>query len=186
MNTMRTSISQKDLLKELSNYSQDHLRRAERLQALDFQTLSKRPNTQSWSANDCAQHLNMYFDYYLPEIKRRLESAPKGQAKHFKAGLLGDYFAKSMFPQEELNTMKTLKKTNPLNFESNKNALPNLINNLKEMQALLIKLEKFDLARIKTSISISSLIKLKLGDTLRVVIYHNERHLRQAERALRG
>jgi uncharacterized protein (DUF2249 family) len=40
-----------------------------------------------------------------------------------------------------------------------------------------------NLNRIRTSISISKLIKLKLGDTLRVVIYHNGRHLQQALRA---
>ncbi|MEO9077333.1 MAG: DinB family protein, partial [Gelidibacter sp.] len=33
-----------------------------------------------------------------------------------------------------------------------------------------------------TAISISNLIKLKVGDTFRVVVYHNERHLVQANR----
>lgn len=184
---MRTSISQQDLIKELQSYTNDHLLRAEKMQAEDFSLFSRRPDEYSWSANDCAQHLNMYFDFYLPEIKKRLKNAAsKSPGKNFRAGLLGDYFAKSMLPQEELNTMKTLKKTNPLNFKVNENALTELIKNLKEMQVLLGSLSAFDLARIKTSISISSLIKLKLGDTLRVVIYHNERHLRQAEKALRG
>ncbi len=183
---MRTSISQQDLIKELQSYTNDHLLRAEKMQAEDFSLLSRRPDEYSWSANDCAQHLNMYFAFYLPEIKMRLKNAPQAQAKNFRAGLLGDYFAKSMLPHEALNTMKTLKKTNPLNFKVNENALVELIENLKEMQALLSTLSAFDLAQIKTSISISSLIKLKLGDTLRVVIYHNERHLRQAEKALRG
>ena len=131
---MRTSISQQELIKELQSYTNDHLLRAEKMQAEDFSLFSRRPDEYSWSANDCAQHLNMYFDFYLPEIKKRLKNAAsKSPGKNFRAGLLGDYFAKSMLPQEELNT-----------------------------------------------------IKLKLGDTLRVVIYHNERHLRQAEKALRG
>ena len=182
---MRTSISQQDLIKELQSYTADHLLRAEKMHELDFNLVSHRPNENSWSANDCAQHLNMYFDFYLPEIKKRLKNtASKSPGKNFRAGLLGDYFAKSMLPQEELNTMKTLKKTNPLNFKVNENALAELIENLKEMQAILNTIAAFDLAQIKTSISISPLIKLKLGDTLRVVIYHNERHLRQAEKAL--
>jgi hypothetical protein len=37
--------------------------------------------------------------------------------------------------------------------------------------------------QIKTSISISSFIKLRLGDTLRLVVYHNWRHLIQAKNA---
>lgn len=39
-----------------------------------------------------------------------------------------------------------------------------------------------DLGKIKTSISISKWIKLKLGDTFRVIIYHNERHIVQANK----
>jgi hypothetical protein len=182
---MRTSISQEDLLKELKAYTVDHLLKAEKMQELDFSLLSRRPDEYSWSANDCTQHLNMYFDFYLPEIKKRLKNAPKSQAKNFRAGLLGDYFAKSMLPQDALNTMKTLKKTNPLNFSIKGDAMAELIENLKEIQVILNSLHSYNLGRIKTSINISSLIKLKLGDTLRVVIYHNERHLRQAEKALK-
>ena len=51
------------------------------MQALDFSLWSRRPNENSWSANDCAQHLNMYFDFYLPEIKKRLKNAPKRREK---------------------------------------------------------------------------------------------------------
>ena len=43
---------------------------------------------------------------------------------------------------------------------------------------------KIDLNKTKTAISISKLIKLKIGDTFRVVVYHNERHLIQAEKIL--
>ena len=39
--------------------------------------------------------------------------------------------------------------------------------------------------KTKTAISISKLIKLRLGDTFRVLIYHNERHIKQAERAIK-
>jgi hypothetical protein len=55
---------------------------------------------------------------------------------------------------------------------------------LQTMLELLHLAAKTDLNKVRTSISISSLIRLKLGDTLRVVIYHNERHIRQAERAI--
>ena len=41
-----------------------------------------------------------------------------------------------------------------------------------------------NLDKIKTAISISKLIRLKLGDTFRVLIYHNERHIKQAEKVL--
>jgi len=58
---------------------------------------------------------------------------------------------------------------------------------IADQQALLAILEKakvVDLKRTKTAISITKFLKLRLGDTLRVVIYHNERHLAQAIRAV--
>jgi len=60
---------------------------------------------------------------------------------------------------------------------------------LEQQQQILRILEvskNIDLTGTKTAISISKLIKLRLGDTLRVVIYHNERHIQQANNALRG
>jgi hypothetical protein len=54
----------------------------------------------------------------------------------------------------------------------------------KQLLELLTKAQSVDLNKVKTSISISRWIKLRLGDTLRVVIYHNQRHMKQAGRIL--
>jgi uncharacterized damage-inducible protein DinB len=45
---------------------------------------------------------------------------------------------------------------------------------------LLQSAREVDLNRTKTAISITKLITLKLGDTFRFVITHNERHMAQA------
>lgn len=44
--------------------------------------------------------------------------------------------------------------------------------------------QQVSLNKTKTGISISTWIKLKLGDTFKVVIYHNKRHIVQALKAL--
>ena len=41
-----------------------------------------------------------------------------------------------------------------------------------------------NLNKVKTNITISKLIKLKLGDTFRFLTYHNERHIIQALKAV--
>ena len=41
-----------------------------------------------------------------------------------------------------------------------------------------------DFNKTKSSISISKWVTIKIGDALRVVIYHNERHIEQAEKVL--
>ncbi len=45
--------------------------------------------------------------------------------------------------------------------------------------------KKVNLTKTKTGISISKWLKLRLGDTFRVVIYHNQRHILQAKKVLK-
>src|SRR5690625_7394324 len=52
------------------------------------------------------------------------------------------------------------------------------------MQELLEKSRNVDLMKIKIPLSIFRWIQLRLGDILRIVIFHNERHIRHAIRAL--
>jgi len=47
---------------------------------------------------------------------------------------------------------------------------------------LLDSSRAINLNTTKTAVSISKWIKLKLGDTFRVVIYHNDRHIAQANK----
>ena len=81
--------------------------------------------------------------------------------------------------------MKTFNDKNPIGSKLDKLTIERFILQQKEMLNLLEKSKKIDLNKTKTAISISKFIKLKIGDTLRVVIYHNERHLVQANKVLK-
>ena len=65
-----------------------------------------------------------------------------------------------------------------------KRTVDKFIEQQKKMLKLLDAARKVSLNKTKTSISIIPVVKLKLGDTLRVVIYHNDRHLAQAQRSV--
>lgn len=56
---------------------------------------------------------------------------------------------------------------------------------LTQWEALLKVAKDKDLQRTLTPISISQWIKLRMGDTLRVVIFHQDRHFEQMEGLLR-
>ena len=77
--------------------------------------------------------------------------------------------------------MKTLKENNPLGSHLDKNVIDRFINQQKECLELLEKSKRINLSKTKTAISISKLIKLRLGDTFRFITAHNERHVLQAE-----
>lgn len=89
-----------------------------------------------------------------------------------------------MLPKDSLNKMKTFKSMNPIHSNLDKKVLNEFIIQQKQMINLLNEAENVDLNKIKTSISISSLIKLRLGDTFRFVIYNNLRHIEQAKKIL--
>ncbi|MFC0345495.1 DinB family protein [Epilithonimonas hispanica] len=102
----------------------------------------------------------------------------------FKTGFLGNYFASMMLPKEKLNKMKTLKISNLIHNLLDKSVIDEFIKQQNKMLELLEKAKTVDWEKTKTSISISKFIKLKLDDTFRFVIYHNLRHINQAENTL--
>lgn len=78
--------------------------------------------------------------------------------------------------------MKTFQNMNPLNSKLDKKVIDEFINQQESLLRLLEESRKVSLNKTRTAISISKLIKLKLGDTFRFVIYHNQRHMVQAQR----
>ncbi len=177
-------IASPQLLNELTNLTKQHLSFIQQLEALPDQVLTQKAHETSWSALECIEHLNRYGHFYLPEISKRVAETRTEAAPVFKSGWLGNYFANSMLPKEKLNKMKTFAAMNPLNSNVDRTVIDTFILQLQTMLDLLQQCRNVNLNTIKTSISISSFIKLKLGDTLRVVIYHNERHVKQIERAI--
>ena len=82
--------------------------------------------------------------------------------------------------------MKTFKDKNPVGKKLDKTTLDRFLEQQFVFLELLEKTRKVNLKKTKTSILISNFIKLRLGDTLRVQVAHNERHLDQAERVIKN
>lgn len=173
-----------DLLKDLDQRTREVLEWAEGLRSRSEEELNARESEDRWSVLECLEHLNRYGDFYLPEIERRMNNASKGSSPVFRSSWLGEYFAKSMLPREKLNTMKTFSNMNPMGSRLGREALDRFIEQQHTTLRLLHNAGSVNLNKVKTSISISKWIKLKLGDTFRVMIYHNQRHREQAQRVL--
>ncbi|TRX59453.1 DinB family protein [Fulvivirga sp. M361] len=176
------NIASKDLLQDLVKRTQNNLKEAEKFNELSIEMLNGRNAPGSWSILECLEHLNLYGDFYLPEIENRMSASNKEGTPIFKSGFLGNYFAKSMLPKEKLNKMTTFKDKDPINKTLDKKCIDRFIRQQKKTLELLDIAGNKDLSKVKTSISISKWMKLKLGDTFRVLIYHNERHVVQANK----
>jgi len=173
-----------ELLKELEDLTLKHIQAAKLFQRESKEKLNQKPNPESWSILECIEHLNRYGEFYIPEIQKRISASTSTFSDKFKSGVLGNYFAKSMLPKEKLNTMKTFKVMNPSGSKLNETVLDKFLTQQEQLLDLLKKSRNVSLTKTKTAISISKWIKLRLGDTFKVVIYHNLRHIEQAKKLL--
>lgn len=154
------------------------------LKDLSLSDLNKRPNNDAWSTLECIEHLNRYAHFYNPELSKQIATSKHKDSGIFKSGILGNYFAESMLPKEKLNKMKTFKEMNPIHSKLNSSVIDEFLSFQTELLDLIEKSKSCDLSKTKNKISISKFIKLRIGDTFRIVINHNIRHIEQIKRTL--
>lgn len=154
----------------------------EKLKNYDLRTLTWRENETAWNMLECLAHLNLYGDFYLPQIEAKIKNSNTQTEPAFKSGLLGNYFAKSMLPKEKLNKMNTFKYKNPLNAKLDKDVIDKFILQEMHLLDLLSQARNVSLNKVKISTSISSLLRLNLGDTFQFFVNHILRHLNQIDK----
>lgn len=177
-------MKSEELLNELIELTVKNMNSVQEFKKLPIETLKQKENLKSWSVLECIEHLNKYGRFYIPEIQQKIENSNYQKSEHFKTGVLGNYFAKSMLPKEKLNKMGTFKSMNPIYDKTEAEALDQFIFQQEQLIELLKKAKSANLTKTKTAISISKWIKLRLGDTFKVVIYHNYRHIIQAKKVV--
>jgi hypothetical protein len=172
------------LLQSLIEQTRQIINKVEKLKTCDLHTLTWKENETSWSVLECLEHLNLYGDFYLPQIESKIINSNTKSELEFKSGFIGSYFAKIMLPKEKLNKMKTFKDKNPLNAKLDKAVIDKFIDQQVKLLDLLNQSRNVSLNKVKIHTSISSLIILKLGDTFQFFINHIIRHLSQIDRIM--
>ena len=67
-------FNSQQLLKELREQTLSFIKRAEELQLESFEKLNWKENPTSWSVLECLEHLNLYGDFYIPELHKQLQT----------------------------------------------------------------------------------------------------------------
>ena len=179
-------INSTALLKDLLERTKQNLSAVEDFRSHTFEDLNFRTQPGSWSVLECIEHLNFYGYFYLPEMEKQITASSYPAVETFKSGLLGNYFAVSMLPKEKLNKMKTLKSQDPIGKTLGREVLDVFVDQQLHLLNIIEKAKQVDLSKTKTGISITKYLRLRLGDTMRVVIYHNQRHIKQAQNVLKA
>lgn len=152
---------------------------------LSADQLNWQKTTNSWSIRQTLMHLNEYARFYHTEFVKRIDQTRfKEPIPHFVSSPLGKSAWKSM----KLGNAKNIKRRfhspkqyNPLvNKELTDNdSVANFLRHQYELLQILDSATHVNLRKVKIPISISKIIRLRLGDALQFVIYHNERHVQQ-------
>ena len=180
------------LLEELTRKTENFLQKAvSEWQMLPGEVLSTPPAPGAWSAAQCIEHLNIYGRYYLPAMEKAIQRAKQSGSRaagRFRPGWLGAYFTRLMQPLAD-GQVKTRMKA-PLNAVPS--AQPDaraMVAEFIDQQEMLLKLlgaaASVNLDDVRIPISIAPWIRLKLGDTFLFLTAHIQRHMTQAERAIR-
>ena len=178
-------IENNKLIDDLLRRMETCKRRVKEFEILPINQLQFK-NGERWSALECLEHLNLYGDFYLVEIEKRIITNPrKNISTKFKSGILGNYFATLMEVKDgKITKMKSPMDKNPSNSPLSITTISRFLKQQERLVSLLNQCRSIDLTKTRAAISLTNLIKLRLGDTLRFYCYHIERHVFQAERAL--
>lgn len=182
---MKTSdMNSQETLDELELRINRLIKQAQSLSVLPETVLNKKPNPDSWNALECLDHLNRYSTFYIPAFKAAIANAKNGFEPDFKPTWLGEKSANDMLPvDDKLPTiMKTFKSKNPSIDGIGSDVIKQFIKDQTEFLAIIESARKVSLDRTRSKTTLP-FIKFKLGDALRFVIYHEVRHMIQAEKA---
>lgn len=175
--------SSETLINDLIERTQKAINEVQIMMELDISILNNRMSAESWSALECIEHLNLYSNFYIPEFKKCIQSSKYKSEEIFTSGYVGNYSAESMLPGDKMKKMKTFKDKNPFGSNLDKNTIEVFLKRQEELLGLLEKARSVSLNKTKTATTLP-LIRFKLGDTFRFVIYHAERHILQAQKSL--
>ena len=147
--------------------------------------LNWKSGATSWSVNEVLAHLNEYGKYYHPVFLRKIENT---RFTSTKEAFLSSPLGRSAWKSMKLGNAKNVKRK----FKAPKDYNPTIAHSLlegeqverfenqqKNLLEIIEKSTTVNIRRVKIPISISKVVRLRLGDALLFVVYHNERHMQQ-------
>ena len=174
--------NQQALLQELLQLTESASESLNKFRDLTLSQLNFKKTQETWSILECIEHLNLYGKFYLPELEKALISSSKvGRDNIYESSFLGDFFVDSIRAGNK-KKMKATQAMTPVQSDLSVTTIDLCIKQMDLLKALLNQAKERDLVKMKTPISLTRFLKLRLGDTIRFLVYHNERHMQQAER----
>jgi len=154
---------------------------------LSDEQLHYQPGPGKWCIAEIFGHLNICHDQYIRSILFCVTLAPDWADDEYTSGWLGDWVYDKLMPRED-GTVFRLKSRREYCVSGE---LPDGRTELERFQQKCDALDDIlrhaatkNLQRLKIPFYFPRLLRLRLGDTLRCLVAHSERHLLQAQRIM--
>jgi hypothetical protein len=176
-----------DLIHELKSITQENINFIKKkFSHLNDDQKNWRKDLDSWSINEIFAHLNEYALYYHQAFSSKIN---RTRFRDTKDVFISSPLGRSAWKSMKLGNAKNVKRKFKAQRTYNPSIHPELlkeqtIEQFNESQVELLSIidraQTVNLRKVKIPISISKIVRLKLGDALLFVVYHNERHMYQA------
>ena len=154
---------------------------------LTDEQLCKPPAPGKWCIAEIYEHLNLSMDQSVRSILSRITLAPDSPGDVYSSSWLGDWAYTLIMPRPDGSVfrLKTRRsyKPDPGNKDA-REALEVFLRHCDSLDDILRHVAGKDLRRIRIPFFFPRLVRLPLGDVLRFLVAHGERHLLQAQRVM--
>ncbi len=165
-----------DLIHDQLNYLKEHVI------PLEEEDLQWRPSKYKWNILEVLEHLIRFGEFYIPKF-RHIIAYPKAlkNSETYRSGAIGRWAIKQARPIDGVvvNKAKSPSKANPFLRKLTRSVIHEYIEQQKVILELLNNLDGVDLSKNHVPIIVTNWLKLNLGDSLRLVVHHEERHFIQ-------
>lgn len=178
-----------ELIDQLESTVKKIVLAAEHLQTADPIKLNYCSEEGKWSVIQVLEHVNAYNRHYLPLVEKSMIHITKDVSAWFVSGFLGNYFVNSMMPKnvfevgKKMRTGKAFAPSKSVNVDS---VFKEFFQQQNKLLSLLEVGRRRNLNSIYVPTTFSKLIKFKLGDILRFLVAHEQRHMIQARNAIKA
>jgi len=181
------AINKKTILSDLHDRIEVVKNNIQPFLKLQPQQLHWKPAPDKWSIAEIFEHVNITHAIYLKYINTALTDAPIQARETFKSNLLGKWAYDIIMPRQDGSVFK-LRAPKFLHADTiqldGQQVLSSFMKQLEDFDHILELARYVDLQKIKIPFSFTKILKLRLGDNLRFIVAHNERHLLQAQKVL--
>lgn len=175
--------SSENLLTDLVQRTQDNLNQAQVLKQEAEEALKWKAAPEVWSALECFDHMNQFSEVYLNNIDQSMLKSQRKAQENFKSTGLGNWFTGFVKPGQKSKKIKTFKKTNPNGKQLDVSVIDTYIYDQQRSLQLLETARGKNLSKVIVPTYLGNWFRVKLGDAFRIIVYHNQRHLQQAQRS---